>query len=233
MFSDYRGRQTQYIFLLKDYHARRAHTTPAVTNENLTAGNKSARKLFRLCGFIQRRNNCVQFTTALQENAVAASEAFCRMYVPPPKRSRKRTVTHAQNGCSADALFVVLDAPDMIDYQKEDLNLFRCGIFQYYYSTDFEGYLVVSTELWLSRFPGLKEKNKRLQHSRSSFSFLRLKILGLLKRIKISKGEIKWKENTLSTGFKSVLYKGNNHIPLLRMSNCRIRLPAIPIFLHT
>jgi four helix bundle protein len=32
------------------------------------------------------------------------------------------------------------------------------------------------------------------------------KILSLLKRIKISKGEIKWKENTLSKGFKSVLY---------------------------
>ncbi|NLW32026.1 MAG: hypothetical protein GXY77_11285, partial [Fibrobacter sp.] len=32
------------------------------------------------------------------------------------------------------------------------------------------------------------------------------KILSLLKRIKISKGEIKWKENILSTGFKSVLY---------------------------
>jgi four helix bundle protein len=56
------------------------------------------------------------------------------------------------------------------------------------------------------RYFFLLRKTESGRQTRTVFLFLWVKILSLLKRIKISKGEIKWKENTLSKGFKSVLY---------------------------
>jgi len=57
------------------------------------------------------------------------------------------------------------------------------------------------------RYFFLLRKTESGRQNQNSLPFLFMgKILSLLKRIKISKGEIKWKENTLSTGFNSVLY---------------------------
>ncbi len=57
------------------------------------------------------------------------------------------------------------------------------------------------------RYFFLLRKTESGRQNQNSLPFLFMgKILSLLKRIKISKGEIKWKENILSTGFKSVLY---------------------------
>lgn len=60
------------------------------------------------------------------------------------------------------------------------------------------------------RYFFLLRKTESGRQNQNSLPFLFMgKILSLLKRIKISKGEIKWKENILSTGFKSVLYKNS------------------------